>query len=258
MKHIRFVEILPTALIALFLFASQSHAIRWSNNFVEFQLPSNWDCVLEGAEWVCQHKDQARMKDAIIILAAKLKGEQDSLESYHRYLEKPKYYESIDRKPVKSTPKWTKFEKYNDQSWVDSMHLESEIPGFYTRYLATVKEDIGILVTYSVNKDRYQQYREPFEEMVKTLKAFRKPGEGINVNPNSGANIFGGASRITTLFGGGGVATTPTQTDSDEGDEGGEDSAKKSSSGEMGDELVIALVVLALIILVIVRRRRQG
>jgi hypothetical protein len=66
--------------------------------------------------------------------------------------------------------------------------LESEIPGFYTRYLATVKQDIGVLVTYSINKNKYQAYIQDFDNMVKTLKVFRKTG-GINAAP-ANTNLF--------------------------------------------------------------------
>ena len=32
-------------------------ATRWANQFVEFELPAQWECSLEGAEWVCQNTD---------------------------------------------------------------------------------------------------------------------------------------------------------------------------------------------------------
>jgi len=85
--------------------------------------------------------------------------------------------------------KYAKNVNINNHAWVDSLHLESEIPGFYTRYLATVKSDIGVLVTYSINKSKYQQYLEDFDNMVKTLKVFRKPGMGLNANPQN-SNLF--------------------------------------------------------------------
>lgn len=173
---------------ALALAGSSAHAAKFTNQFVEFELPPKWQCSLEGAEWVCQSTDEDKKKDAIIVLAAKLKGDQDSLDQYLDYLKKPKSYTSVTGKPVKSDPKYAKSLEINTQPWVDSLHLESEIPGFYTRYLATVKSDIGVLVTYSINKNKYQQYLNDFETMVKTLKVFRKAG-GINASP-SGGNIF--------------------------------------------------------------------
>jgi hypothetical protein len=173
--------------LALVAFALPAHAARFANQFIEFELPPQWQCNLEGAEWVCQSGNEARKRDAIIVLAAKLRGDQDDLGQYMTYLKAAKTYTSIQGKQVKSEPRYAKNVSINGQVWVDAMHLESEIPGFFTRYLATVKQDIGVLVTYSINKDKYREYLQDFEAMVQTLKVFRKEG-GINTKP--AANIF--------------------------------------------------------------------
>lgn len=175
------------AILGLILLSLPAHAAKFANQFIEFELPAQWQCNLEGAEWVCQSLSDQNKRDAIIVLAAKLKGDQDSLDQYLAYLKNSKVYTSIKGQTVKSDPKYAKNIQIGDQPWVDSLHLQSEIPGFYTRYLATVKNDIGVLVTYSINKDKYQAYQSQFENMVQTLKVFRKPG-GINTGPQG--NIF--------------------------------------------------------------------
>ena len=179
---------LGLALGAAFIFPSTTFAAKFANQFTEFELPPQWQCNLEGAEWVCQSTNEAKKKDAIIVLAAKLKGDQDSLDQYLTYLKSSKTFTSPTGKPVKSEAKYAKTVNLSGQAWVDALHLESEIPGFYTRYLATVKQDIGVLVTYSINENKYQAYLDDFDNMVKTLKVFRKTG-GINVAPQSG-NLF--------------------------------------------------------------------
>lgn len=167
-----------------------AHAVKFTNQFVEFELPPNWKCSLEGAEWVCQGLDESRKRDAIIVLAAKLKGDQDSLDKYQEYLAKPRVFNAPNGKSVTSDAKYASVKQFNGHPWVDSLHLESEIPGFYTRYLATVKEDIGVLVTYSINKTKFADYQAQFEDLVKSIKVFRS--KTINANnvgtPNS--NLF--------------------------------------------------------------------
>ena len=175
------------ALITIFS-AQNSFAAKFANQFIEFELPPQWQCNLEGAEWVCQSSDPAKKKDAIIVLAAKLKGDQDSLDQYLTYLKAAKSWTSVQGRPVKSEPKYAKTVNINGDAWVDALHLESEIPGFYTRYLAAIKQDIGVLVTYSISKPKYQEYLGDFENMVKTLKVFRKPG--LNAAPQN-SNAFG-------------------------------------------------------------------
>jgi len=157
----------------------EAQASKFANQFSEFELPPGWGCNLEGAEWVCQNQDPTKRKEAIIVLAAKLKGDQDSLDQYLTYLKSTKSFTSVGGKPMKSEPRYAKTLNLNGHPWADALHLESEIPGFYTRYLATVKDDIGILVTYSIVKSKYQDYLKDFENMVNTLKVFRKAG-GVN------------------------------------------------------------------------------
>ena len=179
---------MKSTILAILIGVNSTYAAKFTNQFIEFELPPQWSCNLEGAEWVCQSANEAKKKDAIIILAAKLKGDQDSIDQYTSYLKAAKVYTSVQGKSMKSEPKYTNNSNLNGQPWVDSLHLESEIPGFYTRYLATVKQDIGVLVTYTINKDKYQQYLQEFEGMVKTLKVFRKPG-GINAAA-ANSNLF--------------------------------------------------------------------
>jgi hypothetical protein len=185
---LRIAKISSLVLGITFLLINPTFAAKFANQFTEFELPPQWQCNLEGAEWVCQSTNDMKKKDAIIVLAAKLKGDQDSLDQYLAYLKAAKTYTNIQGKPVKSEPKYAKTSNLNGQPWVDALHMESELPGFYTRYLATVKQDIGVLVTYSINKNKYQQYLNDFDNMVKTLKVFRKAG-GINVAPQGG-NLF--------------------------------------------------------------------
>ena len=148
------------------------HAKLFSSQFSEFELPTGWDCALEGSEWVCQSDDKDRKKEAIIILAAKYRGEQDSLDLYQAYLKQAKSFNLPGGKTQISEAKSVTIKTINDQRWVDALHLASEVPGFYTRYLATVKDNLGIAVTFSVAKDHYDAYQEIFDKVIATLKVF--------------------------------------------------------------------------------------
>jgi len=159
---------------SLVLVGQNSHAKRFSSKYCEFELPSGWECALEGTEYVCQSENADRKKESIIILAAKIRGEQDNLDDYMAYLKKPKEYSLPGGKKQVSESKNTKMSRINDHQWVDALHLASEVPGFYTRYLATVKEDLGVAVTFSVSKDQYAAYQPIIEKLVQTLRVFRQ------------------------------------------------------------------------------------
>ncbi|MFA6239194.1 MAG: hypothetical protein WC635_17780 [Bacteriovorax sp.] len=161
------------------------HAKTFSSQFSEFELPAGWDCALEGSEWVCQSDDKDRKKEAIIILAAKYRGEQDSLDAYQAYLKLPKSFALPGGKTQISEAKSVAVKEINGQRWVDALHLASEVPGFYTRYLATVKDTLGIAVTFSVAKDHYDAYQDIFEKVIATLKVFDQKGAKGEWKPKS-------------------------------------------------------------------------
>jgi hypothetical protein len=228
-----------------FLLAGPAHAAKFSNQFIEFELPPQWQCNLEGAEWVCQNTNEAKKKDAIIVLAAKLKGEQDSLDQYLTYLKSAKTYTSVQGKTVKSEVKYAKTISLSGQPWVDGLHLESEIPGFFTRYLATVKSDIGVLITYSVNKSKWQEYVSDFDALVQTLKVFRKPGS-VNLQP-ADANLF--KQNIPTDIGQG--AVFPTDQIQGGGDE-------KAPPTKQDDNSLLFILGGAAVVLFLIWRKRRG
>jgi hypothetical protein len=167
--------------LLIFIFSIvQVSAKRFTSQYTEFELPAGWACALEGTEWVCQSTNAQRKKEAIIILAAKIRGSQDSLDAYSSYLKKPKTFTLPGGKTQVSEAKYAKFSEINKHRWIDSLHLASEVPGFYTRYLATVKEDLGVAVTFSVGKDFYAAYQGIFDKIVASLRVFRQKNANIS------------------------------------------------------------------------------
>lgn len=172
-----FLFILITTLFAAggsIFFSNSAFAKRFANEYTEFELPPGWECVLEGSEWVCQSDNEERKKEAIIILVAKIRGEQDTIDQYLAYLKQTKSYTLPGGKAQVSEPKYAKTVDINEQRWIDALHLASEVPGFYTRYLATTKEDLGVAVTFSVAKDHYDSYQGVFDKVIASLRVFRQ------------------------------------------------------------------------------------
>ena len=160
--------------LTVLAWGTSSFAKKFSSKYCEFELPPGWECALEGTEYVCQSENADRKKESIIILAAKIRGEQDNLDEYMTYLKKGKEFSLPGGKKQISESKSTKMTKVNEHQWVDALHLASEVPGFYTRYLATVKEDLGVAVTFSVAKDQYAAYQAVMDKLVSTLRVFRQ------------------------------------------------------------------------------------
>ena len=194
----RLLERGSAILLLVLILAPNAHALKFSNQFIEFELPNNWKCGLEGAEWTCQNEDVKKKREAIVVLAAKLKGDQDSLQKYEEYLKKPRTFDGPGGKKITSAGQYTHNTTLNTHIWVDSLHMQSEIPDFYTRYLATVEKDIGVLVTYSIAKAKYAEYKDMLDNMIKSLKVFRKSPTTPSAAPSLLA--VGGHIESTGIF----------------------------------------------------------
>jgi hypothetical protein len=228
------------------LLSSLVHAKPFSSKYCQFELPAGWECALEGSEYVCQSENADRKKEAIIILAAKIRGEQDNLDEYMAYLKKTKEYNLPGGKKQVSEPRNTKMTRINDHQWVDALHLASEVPGFYTRYLATVKEDLGVAVTFSVSKDLYTEYQPIMEKLVSTLRVFRQKGANTDLSSLRSGNAEDPNFADATF--------NPNATM----DMGGNKTKKRGPEGG-GDDmtLIIALVVVGAVVMLILKGRKK-
>ena len=157
------------------------------NSYVSFELPSRWSCRLENTAWICRYiintkcaqkmangkscrAQKNKTKEAIIILAAKEIGPKDNLKAYYKYLMKTRPIVTQTGKRSTSRLVHSKVIKIQNHKWVDGMHLGSEIPHYYTRYLATVKGKIAVLVTFSAHKLHYTKYSSEFFRAIKSLR----------------------------------------------------------------------------------------
>lgn len=162
---IRFILLAAVAALSF-----NAHAKRFRNAYVSFELPPNWNCKLEGSEWVCENDFSQKTKEAIIILTAKEVGPTDTLPAYLAHLQTPRTIQGRGGQTSKSQVIHVKERIIGGQMWVDGMHLGSEVGPYFTRYLATIKERISILVTFSAHKQHYTKYSADFIKAVESLK----------------------------------------------------------------------------------------
>ncbi len=181
-------------------------AKQFKNAYISFEIPERWNCVLEATEWVCRSKESNESKEAIIVLTAKEVGPSDSLQIYESHMKNSiktttKTGES-SMSQVMSPPTQ---KKINNLLWVDGFHLGSEIQNYYTRYIATIKERIAVLVTFSAHKEFYSKYATDFFNAINSLNVIatknsmqdpsvQGPGGTlgpINTGNNTGIDIGG-------------------------------------------------------------------
>lgn len=147
-----------------------AQAKRFRNAYVSFELPPNWNCKLEGAEWVCENDYSKKQKEAIIILTAKEVGPSDSLPAYMTHLQTPRVLPDKNGSPTKSKVVRVTQRTIANQLWVDGMHEGSEVASYFTRYMATIKDRIAILVTFSAHKEHFAKYSNDFQQAIESLR----------------------------------------------------------------------------------------
>jgi hypothetical protein len=231
-------------LIAIFCFAnSSSFAKVFQTQFIKIDLPPNWSCNQEEIDWVCQPDDLASRSEAIIVIVTKAVNEvDDNLPQYEKVLNVSRDMRDLLGNAYKSQVRYTRQKAINGIAWMDSLHLGSEIPGFYTRYVAGIKEKVAGLLTYSVAESVYPKYAPLLDQMVNSLELRYDPkafAEAMNAGPNS---LFGSRSQSR---GGRGAPVT-------------QDSAATEQKPEEDNSQLIGILILIAVAAFYIYKKKKG
>ena len=145
-------------------------AKKFANTYLEFNIPDTWHCKPEGGQHICQPINPEQRREAIIVMASKYKGPGDDMKQYFARLKEKRRVKDLKGKSYSSKVQYTKFNSILGTAWVDSQHENSEVPGFITRYLATVSKGLGIAITFSAHSSKFKQYGADFYRMIKSIK----------------------------------------------------------------------------------------
>lgn len=235
-------------LLASILAAIPAHAKVFRNAYIAFEMPESWKCGLEVTEWVCRAELGKESKEAIIILTAKEVGPSDTFQLYESHLNKPiqvqlKTGTAFESKIVYKA----KSINVNDQAWLDGLHLGSEVPNYFTRYLATIKDRIAVLVTLSAHKNYYTKYSQEFFKTVMSLRVVA--AKNILAKPDLGP-IRPGAETL-----GPGSFANSMPGDLIQGD--GIDGETEKGGGKKGTLVLLALALAIVGLLLYLRKKRQ-
>jgi len=153
------------------LFSLSAQARTFKNAYISFEMQDNWKCQLEQTEWVCRAEDPQEAKEAVIILTAKETGPTDKFSIYETHMNSPINSVTAAGTPLSSTVKYkAQIQKINDQQWLDALHQDSEVPNYFTRYLAAIKDQIAILVTFSAHNKYYAKHSPNFDRTIRSLR----------------------------------------------------------------------------------------
>lgn len=157
-------------LFSLILTMNLAEAKTFQNSYVSFEVPDNWSCLQEGVAWTCAPSNPVAGKEAVIVLAAKVAGPEDNITNFLTFLKEPKKIKTHVGTTMPSQVMYAQQRVLAGLPWVQAQHMGSEIQEFYTLYLATVKDQLAILVSFSAEKSKYAAYNPVFDRAIKTLK----------------------------------------------------------------------------------------
>jgi hypothetical protein len=160
----------PIAAVLLLILPAAVHAKTFSNSFLSFTLPDSWVCVQEGVAWACSNKGPNQANEAVIVMAAKVAAPQDTLASFKDFLQKPKTIPTRVGTPMPSAVMYAQERVLANTKWIQAQHIGSEVQDFYTLYIATVKDQLAILVSFSADKTKYAFFNPVFDQAMKSLK----------------------------------------------------------------------------------------
>ena len=227
------------------LVAPKAQAKTFTNAYISFELPDKWDCALDQTEWVCRPIAADQSQQAIIILTAKEVGPSDSLPAYEQHLKTPRQITSRTGTMIMSEILTVEQKKIADQPWVDGFHKSSEVPNYLTRYLATTKDKIAVLITFSAHTLYYSKYSQDFLRAIGSLRVIAPKSMGRS-GGGEGDGPFGIAQNPDL---GGGVDLPP------------EEGPGAGAGGGLGNKtkmvLALAVILAAIGIYLMTRRSRK-
>jgi len=179
----------------IFIVSFTVEARIFSNAYISFKIPDSWTCSPDQSEWICRSIRDPSSKEAVVILAAKEVGPLDKYDLYQQHLNIP-IPNSLGAGGGRSKVMYqAKSVQINNQKWLDSLHFESEIQNYYTRYLAAIKSNrVAIVVTFSAHREVYAKYSQDFFNIVNSLKILASDSPKILQPPSLiwGPNIGNG------------------------------------------------------------------
>lgn len=168
----------------------------FETRYVSFQEPEGWKCENIERTYYCQATKDPERKESLVMTLGVQATEWDSLDAYEKFLKVPKTITEEDGKtPITSKVIYARKRNLNGTVWVDALHFQSELPGFWARYLATVNSPVSILVTYIVSDEYYNQISPQFERMVTSLKV-NTGFNAMNVPPTKQGELVPGADKM--------------------------------------------------------------
>ena len=183
-------------LVLLCAFSLTSFGKTFRSKFVTLDLPPNWDCQQEELDWVCQPENPNLRHEAILVIVTKaVDPKDDTLDKYKSYLKDPKKMRDLLGNSYTSEVKYVREKKIRDHVWVDSLQIGAEVPGFFSRYLASTKDQIAAMISYHVAESVFPKWAEILDKMIDSAELRFDPKAFDEIMRNRNTSLFGNRAK---------------------------------------------------------------
>lgn len=163
--------------VANFLMPAPANIYRMS--VYDITLPRGWVCGMESSELVCTPPGP-KPYHAILIATMKYRNPQmDTFAAYEAHLKTPA---SLTNEAT-SIVEQVKRSVIDGRTWIEGTHLNSEVIGYRTHYLATFTAQVAILITFSSYAKELEAYQPMLEGVVRSINIYQSSNEA-DVSPN--------------------------------------------------------------------------
>lgn len=159
--------------LALARFGVSQPRELYRNAAFEFDLAPGWWCERNETEDICSPNNE-KQRPAVAIITAKYRGPQDTLDAYEAHLRTPQHVDRDDPTSPLAEIRYVRRSEIAGRSWVESLHVGSEVKNYNTYYLATTTSHVGVLVTLSVHQRFEDRYIGEFNRMMQSLKTYQR------------------------------------------------------------------------------------
>jgi hypothetical protein len=147
-----------------------SAAKTLDTSYLNLNVPDSWVCENLKPDWICRPVDNRMIHTATLVLTAKVAGPEDTLTAIEQQMKTPRTMTGSNRTPITSQLKWVKEVKLAGWDWIEALHANRELEGFFTYYLATVTSRLIILVNLSFQQNLAKDYQPILEELRRSVR----------------------------------------------------------------------------------------
>jgi len=167
------------ALVIALLFGAIARAENYGP--LNFMLPPGWQCTIEKSSDVCIDKSTSK-PNGVLVVTYKNRSPEDTLVYYQNQLSAPRQLKT-DEVVTQSQVKLIRQITLNGQQWIEAVHHNSEIMGYYTHYLVTVADPYAVLVSITVNDQQYAGMMSTLSATINSMKVTAQQTQAQNAAP---------------------------------------------------------------------------